>query len=197
MRPGINPQRVLVVGSYPPIPVPAVAATLNAVRRELTAGRSVRVVSPRPSAAHYAVPITGLLAARRLSRVRSLSGCNRLVLCLEPGVPFAADRMPGGLRAIRSVATAVLLVSAMRGFAHATVVVTTDQRMPARAMSWVLRAADEVIEDKQEGEPPPGVSTLGPNENRPGDRARRIAGRVVRKLVGEASATRIRSLTRR
>lgn len=187
------PPRVMVAGSYPPIPVPSAAATLDAVRREVAAGREVKVVSPRPSAAHYSVPITGLLAGRRLARVKALSGCERLVLCLEPGVPFAPPGRNGLLSRLSSVPAAALLARSMRKFKHITVVETGDTGAPAKALSLLRQAADEVIQDRRDGEPPGGVTARGPRETRQRDRARRLAGRAARRVLGAGAASRMRT----
>ena len=61
---------LVVVGSYPPVPGPATAATLGAVRRGWDAGSSVQVVSYRSGAAPISVPVTGPLAGWRLEHVR-------------------------------------------------------------------------------------------------------------------------------
>ncbi len=79
--------RVLVVGSYPPIPLPAAAATMAAVQRAWADGDEVTVASPRLSAAHLAVPVVGLLAGRRLGNLHRHTGASRLVMVLEPGLP--------------------------------------------------------------------------------------------------------------
>jgi hypothetical protein len=47
----------------------------------------------------------------------------------------------------------------------------------------IRAAADEVIDDHREGHPPPGVTTRGPLELRPRDRARRIVGGVARRVL--------------
>ena len=183
----------MVAGSYPPIPVPSAAATLDAVRREVAAGREVKVVSPRPSAAHYSVPLTGLLAGRRLARVKDVSGCERLVLCLEPGVPFAPPGRNGLLSRLSSVPAAAVLARSMRKFEHVTVVETGETGAPAKALSLLREAADEVIQDRRDGEPPGGVTARGPSETRQRDRARRLAGRAARRLFGAGFASRMRT----
>jgi len=185
VKPSAGP--TLVAGSYPPIPVPSAQATLSAVRRELDAGREVKILSPRPSAAHYSIPITGLMAGRRLTRAKALSGCDRLVLCLEPGVPFA----PPGRRDPAARAAARLLARAMRRFSHTTLIVTGDVGAPAKAMSLLQGAADEVLEDRRPGEPPDGVTVRGPKEVTQRDRARRLAGKAVRRVLGPERTARV------
>jgi hypothetical protein len=183
---------VLVAGSYPPIPVPSSAATVDAVRRELDAGHQVRVLSPRPSAAHYSVPITGLVAGRRLGRVRALSGCDRLVFCVEPGIPFAPPQRRRPLSGISAVLASALLAKEMRRFDHTTLVVTGDADVPERAMSLLRQAADEVLEDRRGGDPPSGVTVRGPKEVSLRDRLRRLAGRATRRVLGARGAARLR-----
>ena len=184
------PERVIVAGSYPPIPVPAAAATLDAVRREIAEGREVRVVSPRPSAAHYSIPIAGVFAGRRLRKVGELSTSSRLVLCLEPGLPFSppGERMSG----LGSFVTAVSIARAMRHFEHSTVVVAGEPGASERAVALIRRAAQEVVSDVREGDPPAGVTARGPKE--PLYRVRRLAGRAARGLLGDNLARNVRKL---
>ncbi|MFP5377802.1 MAG: hypothetical protein ACLGIO_13620 [Acidimicrobiia bacterium] len=78
--------RVLVVGSYPPMPGPSARRALAVVGRLCAAGHDVEVLSPRPSAAHHHRPLAGLGAAVALARrARSY---DHLVLRLEPGLPL-------------------------------------------------------------------------------------------------------------
>ena len=76
------------MGSFPPLPSPAAAATVAAVRRELEAGRPVVTASPRPSAASLVLRVTGPLGAWRLEQERRRSAATTLVLSLEPGWPL-------------------------------------------------------------------------------------------------------------
>lgn len=182
------PAAVMVAGSYPPIPVPSAGATLDAVRRGLSAGCDVKVLSPRPSAAHYCVPITGLMAGRRLNRARRYSGCERLVMVLEPGVPFTP---PGGTSlasGIVSMFTAVGLSWAFKRFDHTTLLIAGETGAPSGALRVLRAAADEVVEDRRDSDPPPGVTVRGPVEFRQRDRARRVAGRVKRALLARSRA---------
>jgi hypothetical protein len=94
----------VVVGSYPPVPGLAAAATVAAVRRawhrnDGAAGCEVVVVSPRPSAAQLVMAATGAAVGPALSRLRpsvasgrgsspTAQGRQEVVLCLEPGWPF-------------------------------------------------------------------------------------------------------------
>jgi len=183
--------RTLVVGSYPPIPVPSAAATLEAVRRELDAGREVRVLSPRPSAAHYSIPILGPLAGRRLKRAKAVSECDRLVLCVEPVIPF--DPPVRGVAArLSSAWVARQLAVAMRQFSHSVVVITTEEGLLPGAVSRLRDAATEVLEDKRPGAPPDGVTVRGPKEVTVSDRFRRIAGKAARRVLGQGLVDRLR-----
>ena len=78
--------RVVVAGSYPPVPGPAAASTLAAVERSWAEGHEVEVVSPRPSAAHRHAALSGYWAAWAL--VKLSRRADALVLCVEPGMPF-------------------------------------------------------------------------------------------------------------
>jgi hypothetical protein len=83
------------------------------------------------------VPIVGPLAGRRLEQVRQhLGRPPRLVLGLQPGVPFSSPSNA------HQLATAAGLVVAMRRFEHVTVLVTGDLGV-TRKCFWVLaRAVD-------------------------------------------------------
>jgi hypothetical protein len=118
---------VVVIGSYPPLPGPATAATLAAVRRAWDAGLDVRVVSYRTGAADIAVPVVGPLAGRRVDQIRQLfANPAEVVLGLQRGVPFA-DPRPS-----QQMATAVGLAAALRRFRRATLLVGEDPEvMPA------------------------------------------------------------------
>ncbi len=174
---------VIVAGSYPPIPVPAAGATVDAVRRSLLEGNQVKVVSPRPSAAHFAVPLLGVFAGRRLSRLRRLTGSDRLVFCVEPGLPFDPPGSPSAFAGWRALTTARLLARSFRRFEHTTLIVAGDTGAPDNAVRILRRAADEVIDDPRRGETPSGVTTRGPLEMRPRDRVRRLIGAVARRVL--------------
>ena len=118
---------VVIIGSYPPLPGPATAATLAAVRRAWEAGADVRVVSYRTGAAEIAVPVTGPIAGRRLDQVRQhFANPAEVVLGLQRGVPFS-DPRPS-----QQLATAVGLAAALRRFRRATLLVGEDPEvMPA------------------------------------------------------------------
>ena len=173
----------MVAGSYPPIPVPAAEATVDAVRRALSEGHEVKVVSPRPSAAHYAGALVGFIAGRRLNGLRRVTRCDRLVFCLEPEVPFdpPGKTTVGSTR--RAMITARLLARSFRRFDHTTLIIAGDSGAPAEAVRVLEEAADEVVEDRRTGTPPPGVTTRGPVEMRPRDLVRRFAGGAVRKVL--------------
>jgi hypothetical protein len=124
-------RRTLVVGSYPPVPGAPAAATVAALRRAWDAGAEVVVVSPRPSAAPFVVPLSGTAFGRALAKLRLAHACNELVLCLEPGWPFAGSARP------RSPAarTARSLAQALSGFENAELVVTGEHGVSPQVLA--------------------------------------------------------------
>lgn len=81
-------RRVLVVGSYPPVPLPEAAATAAAVAVFATNGDEVEILAPRPCAAHHTASFhswRGALALARLARRFDV-----VVLRLEGGFPVTA-----------------------------------------------------------------------------------------------------------
>jgi hypothetical protein len=191
-----------VVGSYPPVPGPAAAATVAAVRRAWAVGQDVVVVSPRPSAAPFVLRSAGTRGvARDMVRLGRRHACDQVVLCIEPAWPVRG-RTDGGARS---------LAAALSSFRHAEVVVTGevggDWGLLARL--WVaaelltagseelavsLRAAGapsvracEPYEGARERPSPFSAGTVSPLEH--GEllvrvRARRLLGRVARKVLG-------------
>ena len=142
---------VLVVGSYPPIPVSGAAATLGEVRRAWDAGDEVRVVAPRLSAAHIAIPMTGLLASKRLDYARRLFGARKIVLVVEPGYPLA------------SWGSAWSLARALRRFDHVRLVRTAD--LPIGTAGWDrLAALADEVDTAEPGSTAAGVTPLGSPE---------------------------------
>ncbi|MGH9104291.1 MAG: hypothetical protein ACRDZX_00345 [Acidimicrobiales bacterium] len=130
----------VVVGSYPPMPGPATAATLGAVRREWGSGSTVRVVSFRPGAADISVAVAGPLAGWRLEQVRRhYGGPGRLVLVLQAGVPFS------DLRLAQQAATAAGLVAALRRWEHKALVVGEDPGLVRVLFRALAGAVDEVV----------------------------------------------------
>jgi len=131
---------VLVVGSYPPMPGPATAATLAAVRRAWDVGAQVRVVSLRTGAADLTVPVAGPLAGWRLEQVRRhYGGPSHLVLVVQPGAPFIDLRYP------QQLATAAGLVMGFRRFPRSTLVVGEDPGILPVFFRAIARAVDEVV----------------------------------------------------
>jgi hypothetical protein len=127
---------IVVIGSYPPMPGPATAATLGAVRRAWAEGHNVAMVSYRTGAAPLVVPVTGPLAGWRLEQVRKHFGAPaRVSLGLQAAVPFS-DRRPWA-----RWATAVGLAVALRRFSEATVVVGEDPGAGRLGMMLLARAA--------------------------------------------------------
>ncbi len=211
--------RRLVLGSYPPVPGEAAAATLAAVGRAWRDGREVVVVSPRVSAAHEVARLAGLGAARAVKRLAGAYGCSEVVLCLEPGMPFSGRR-PGGWRARRSSRR---LAGVLRSFQGAELVVTGDLGLPAKVLSplWAaattVTASSEAVARSAKATGAGGARILDPYSGcggdltwcstpmqaavspfEPGDlllrrRLRRLLGTVGRKLLGRrAPAVRAR-----
>lgn len=128
---------VVVVGSYPPIPGPGTAATLAAVRRAWAQGATVAMVGYRAGAAPLTVPVSGLLAGRRLGQVRAhFGGPSQVFLGVQRAVPFS-DR-----RRWAMWATAAGLAGALRKFERATVVVGEDPDVPLLCLRLLALGAD-------------------------------------------------------
>jgi hypothetical protein len=209
----------LVVGSYPPVPGPASAATVAAVERAWAAGYEVRVMSPRPSAAARVLAFDGPGFAAELGRRCRRGPYQRVVVCAEPGWPFPAE--PGLLsgprrtarrlaRALATVREAELVLTGPVADMHQVVLAlpllwpsvgTVSASTPALAAAAAALAPEALVAvaapstrrlplDELVGgaTPPlgrPGV--VGPME--PGQmsqmaRARRLAGRTARTLLG-------------
>ena len=141
---------VLVVGSYPPIPVAGAAVTVREVHRAWAAGDEVRVVAPRLSASDIAIPVTGPFAFRRLDYARRLYGASRVVVVCEPGYP---DLGPLG---------AVSLARALRRFEHVRLVRTADV---TTGPGWDrLAARADEVEVAAPGPAAAGVTPVGSPE---------------------------------
>lgn len=177
---------VLVVGSYPPIPVAGNPVTVAEVRRAWAAGDEVVVVSPRLSAAHLAVPVSGPLAGRRLENVKRHTGARRLVLVVEPGFPLPRET-------VGQLASAALLARAVRRFDHVRLVrVGTLDGISPRAWHLLASAAHEVV-SAEAGPTAPGVTPLGPPEVPLSQQPRRLAGLIAGRVLGRrAPAVRAR-----
>ena len=174
--------KVIVAGSYPPIPVPAAGATVDAARRALLDGHQVTVVAPRPSAGHFAVPLVGVLAGRRIDRLRRLTAGERLVFILEPAVPFDPPGQSHRFGRPRALLIAKLVARSFGRFDHTTLILAGDTGAPDDALRVLKQAASEVVDDRREGEAPSGVTTRGPLEMRVRDRVRRVVGGVARRV---------------
>jgi hypothetical protein len=178
--------RVVVVGSYAPIPVPGAAASRAEVQRAWADGSEVTVVAPRLCAAHVTVPVAGLLAGRRLANVGRVTGSRRLVLVVEEGYPFS--RPTPFLQAV----TAILLIRAFRSFDHVRLVRAGAVGLTPAVWSRLARAASETV-DVEAPSAAPGVTPLGPPEEPPAVRARRMARSAATRVLGSrAPAVRAR-----
>jgi hypothetical protein len=177
-------ESLLVVGSYPPVPVAGAEATVAEVRRAWAAGDEVTVVSPRLSAAHLAVPISGPLAGRRLDNVRRHTGARRLVMVVERGFPLPDQPL-------LQIITAASLAPVLRRFDHVRLVRAGGEVHP-RAWALLAAAAGELAEAPA-GPTAPGVTPLGPTEVPLSERPRRLAAGVARRVLGSrAPAVRAR-----
>jgi len=163
---------VLIVGSFPPLPSPAAAATVATVRRELESGRTVVTASPRPSAASLVLRLTGPLGAWRLEQVRRSCAAAKLVLSVEPGWPLP----PATFVVLRGFADVSLLVSeptpavlrVVRRLRRVTEVVLAGQAGRPEVVAAVALAVPgvplRVLTVPPLGTPVVGVTPLGPRE---------------------------------
>ena len=78
--------RWLIVGPYPPEQGSGPAAAAAAVAERLVVGDTVHAVSPRPSAAHAHLPLTGVRAMWALTAMARREGADGLWLRVEPGI---------------------------------------------------------------------------------------------------------------
>jgi hypothetical protein len=205
----------LVLGSYPPVPGAPAAATVAAVRRAWQSGAEVVVVSPRPSAAPFVVALAGPALGREVAKLRLVHGCNKVVLCLEPGWPFAGSGPA-------ATSTARALAQALCGFESAEIVVTGELGVAPEALAPLWPLVEKITASSQEAASQLGatggplVSTVDPFAGsglRPIDedagsfqrvgplepaellvvaRGRRALGKVARKVLGShAPAVRL------
>jgi hypothetical protein len=177
-----RPDRLLVVGSYPPVPLPAADASVAQVRRGWDAGHEVTVVSPRLSAADLMVPVSGPLAGRRLKNVQRHTSSNRVSLVVEPGFPVPEG--PGVLQWV----TVLGLTRALKAFDHVTLVRVGSAGLSSRADAALAGAADVVTHVVVDQPASPcsaaRVTPLGPLETGPVDRSRQMTAAVARRLLG-------------
>lgn len=182
----------LVVGSYPPAPGPAAAATVAAVRRAWADGQEVVVASPRPSAALLVMPVAGVEVGPALSKLRRPSGsgatgsgpgCEDVVVCMEPGWPLGRGRRPAPGRPFRRgprpapgrpmtgeelERAARSLAAALSGFSRAQLVVTGDLGLPGHVLAqlWpsvgTVTASSDEVAASLRSSGAPGVSVVEP-----------------------------------
>ncbi len=146
MQPHRNGARTLVVGTYPPVPGVAAAATVAAVRRAWANEEDVRVASFRPSAAHLHAPVVGVLAGDRLRHMNNAGGgFNRLVLAFERGIPVPVVTGRPTVADLRQRWTVSRLCAALNGFDHITLLVIGDLGVPPARLTRVWPRAEEVI----------------------------------------------------
>ena len=193
----------LIAGSYPPVPGPAAAATLGAVRRAWDSGEEVVTASPRPSAAAHVLPARGL--ARALGALARKYDCGRLVLCVEPGWPLFGRSPERQARALTRAFThfeswelvvtgppARLALDALGPLLGSASQVTVGSDQLAQAFGRVTFAHVRVAEPfaaprlgaLADLDAPSSVSPLEPGELLLATRLRRMAGRAFRRALG-------------
>ena len=170
--------RLLVVGTYPPIPLPSAQASLAAVQEGWDAGYEVTAVSPRWSAAHLMVPIAGPLAGRRLENTRRLTSATRVVLVAEPGCPIPTRGQTVQQLTVRSLARS------LARFEHVTLIRVGDLGLPTGLDQRLAATAHDVRDQPDDGPGIPGVTPLGPPEVQARDRPRLLAAAAARQLLG-------------
>jgi len=177
----------LVVGSYPPIPLSAAAATVAAVRRAWAEGDEVTVVSPRLSAADLAVPVVGILAGHRLTSLRRYTASTRLVVVMEPGVPVPV--VAGGRLTTRLLQCLTVggMVWAFSRFQHVTLVRVGNLGMPARIEARLVGGADKTLHRVVPNPEAVDVTPLGPPEVLREERARQFTRLAADRLLGRYS----------
>jgi hypothetical protein len=193
---------VLVVASFPPVATAGAAVAVQVVRDLWAGGEEVVTVSPRASAARLNVAVAGVLAGRRLTRLRLHTGARRLVLCAERGFPVPDHQEPAwALPGIQQV-TVRGLAEAMAGFEHVTLVGCGQTAVPPRLWDVLAAAAGEVrLHPDATGTP--GITPLGPSEHTPADlgiKAVSVAGRALlgpRAPQARAAAARYAHAARR
>lgn len=204
--------KVLVAGSYPPVPGRAASASFAEVGRHVARSDDVTVLSPRPSAAHRHGPMTGIGAAATLWLHRRFTGANCLVLCLEMGVPIHV-----GAGRLRTRLETMALSLSLRRFDRVTLLLGADVREMSAVLFALWRRPYEVVVASEEErefartalgisethlrvEEVPShskgemlltaeavdargsVSALGPRELEEGDRVRTLAARAERAV---------------
>ncbi|MGH9122056.1 MAG: hypothetical protein ACRDYC_08925 [Acidimicrobiales bacterium] len=178
------------MGSYPPVPVPAAAVAMEVVRKALDADEPVTVVSPRASAAHYAVRVAGPLAGRRLDRMRRLSGASRLTMVMEAHLPLPVGE--GAVGNSQRRATVVALRRSFRRFDSVRLMVVGDLGVPDSEWEGLLSAASVVERVSAPALAPGGVTSIGPADMLVRDKVRRAGGRVTRRLLGSDRSEALR-----
>lgn len=199
--------RVLVVGSYPPVPLPEASATAASVAALAANGATVEVLAPRPCAAHHTASFhswRGAIALARLARRFDL-----VVLRIEPGFPLAAgsgrwhrlSRLVALALALRAskptavhIAEAAAVPPAFRGAAAGlfwrsagTVTVGSAGERDQVASLTGLSSERVVVElPRVPSLEPPSIGKLVPGEGRQ---------KVMQIVAGRARAERSRAAT--
>ena len=135
--------KLLVVGPYPPAPVPEAARTVGVVELLTSEGHEVEVLAPVAGAAHHDAHLGGILGVAALRRLApSFDG---IVVRLQPGV-FLSE-LPGRGRWLLE---AGLLASALRAWSHVTLELDSLVWLPVggRASRMLWSVADQVVVTK-------------------------------------------------
>jgi hypothetical protein len=177
-------RRVLVVGSYPPVATPGAAATLAAVRRAMAAGDDPVVASPRPSAALYDVPVSGVFAGRRLERLRQLTGARHLVFVAERDLPFPTSTPVGSLLGAVQRVTLETLAKATRSFDTVTLVVADDLGVASSLLAGLRALTADVVDETEPCSGEPGITVLGPDGGTAGEQVITFGRKMTRRALG-------------
>jgi hypothetical protein len=181
-------RKVLVVGSYPPVPTAGAEITSAMMKALWAEGAEPEVAAPRSSAARLTVAVSGPLAGRRLGHLKEVTGADDLVLCAERDLPFPTTGLPALLLPVFQRLTVGPLIRAMDTFDHVTLIACGDLGAPPALWAELIFAADVVI-DRSDALGAPGVTTLGPPETTPQGlvaRARGVAPRVLGRRLPQA-----------
>ncbi len=176
---------ILVLGSYPPVPANGTPVTRQVVQRLQDAGEDPVVASYRVSAALLHARVAGLLAGRRLARLRQVTGASRVVVVVERDAPLPVTGVPAWLRTPAQRLAARGLAAELCRFSHVALVVAGDPGADPRAWRELVAAADEI--SRVEGDRDPLVGPLGPSELTLARLPRSLLGAAARRLLGPAA----------
>jgi hypothetical protein len=179
---------VLVVGSYPPVRTAGAAASLDQVKAVLAAGGEPTVVSPRTSAAHLEVAVSGMFAGRRLVNLKRVVGTGQVILVAERDLPIPTTFPVRALLPLVQRLTVGQVKRGLRGFPRVTIVIADDLGVPARIEAALTAATADVRDERERYREAaaPGVTALGPNERTPQEQLSDLATKLARRALGPA-----------